>query len=321
MSIQFRLIEIMLAIERTGCLSKAAQELYISQPALTQYIQRAENELGYPLLIRDKRSCSLTPAGRILAERGKLFLRYREEMLRDMRKANEKIDNTVRFGMANGYTRTYLSPIVNELSITSPDVHLIPFEGYTLPMIEQVLTGKLDMILLPLPPKFSKLASHMFRRENILVAVNPDCEANKSAFREGKKNMIELASLKNVPYIGLKNAPLFTNFCDVFFREAGYEPNTIFNADNWNTCNDMVSADMGFTLLPDSVMADSKSDNCYYHIKSQYPNYRLMTISYSLDRQLSIAEEQIIECVERIFGDSLIETTVEELQYPFSAFS
>lgn len=133
--------------------------------------------------------------------------------------------------------------------------------------------------------------------------------------------MIELASLKNVPYIGLKNAPLFTNFCDVFFREAGYEPNTIFNADNWNTCNDMVSADMGFTLLPDNVMADSKSDNCYYHIKSQYPNYRLMTISYSLDRQLSIAEEQIIECVERIFGDSLIETTVEELQYPFSAFS
>lgn len=317
MSIQFRLIEIMLAIKKNGCLSKAAEELYISQPALTQYIQRAESELGYPLLIRDKRTCSFTPPGQVLVERGAVFLKYRDELLRDMNAANEKDHNTIRLGMANGYTRTYLSALLTELSISAPDVHVIPYEEYTLRMVEQLHTGELDMILMPIPPKDPSLSSCLIRKEHILAAVNPTCPANHYAFVEDGKKMINLVSLKTMPFINLKGASLFTNFYNIFFQEAGYEPNAIFSADNWITCDDMVNANMGFTLVPDSIASSSKNSNCYYHIKSAYPTYRFVTLSYLSGTPLSPAKKQTIACMERIFGDSFAGADPEQIDYPF----
>ena len=56
----FKTIEYMLAILEEGGFSRAAQRLYISQPALSQAIRKAEEEIGTPLFVRDARSIHLT---------------------------------------------------------------------------------------------------------------------------------------------------------------------------------------------------------------------------------------------------------------------
>ena len=64
-----------LAIARKKNMTKAAEELYVSQSSLSQYLSKLESELGTPLFFRSKGSLSLTPAG-------KLYVAAAEEVIR-----------------------------------------------------------------------------------------------------------------------------------------------------------------------------------------------------------------------------------------------
>lgn len=61
--VEIRQVKYFLAIARTGNFSRAAEQVYITQPALSQQIRKLEDELGTPLFERHQHGASLTPAG------------------------------------------------------------------------------------------------------------------------------------------------------------------------------------------------------------------------------------------------------------------
>ena len=77
----FKTIEYMLAILEEGGFSRAAQRLYISQPALSQAIRKAEEEIGTPLFVRDTRSIHLTAAGELLVREGRELIKQRDDLV------------------------------------------------------------------------------------------------------------------------------------------------------------------------------------------------------------------------------------------------
>ena len=60
-----KILEYVIAIAEEKSLSKAAERLYLSQPALSQRLKKLEDELGTPLFLREKNGLSITDAGRI----------------------------------------------------------------------------------------------------------------------------------------------------------------------------------------------------------------------------------------------------------------
>lgn len=319
MSLQFRLIEIMCTIVRLGSFSKASEELYISQPALSQYIQRAEHELGYPLFIRDKGRCSPTEPGKILAKKGSLILSYRDELLRDMSAAAAQRSETVRLGMANGYTRNYLSDTIEAVYQSDPQIHIVPVEEHTVKLIEMLREHRVDLILCPLPPEIPGAVSRPLRREEMYVTIPKDCVSHEFFVDENGEMLVDLSKMADVPFVLVKDAPRFSDFCDQFFREAGISPKIVFAPDNWDTCDAMTSANVGATIVPDIEMKNSHNGNQYYRIKSQYPTYRIMTITYLQDQSLSEAGREVIAQIERVFGDDLAGRSLDELGYPMEA--
>ena len=319
-SLQFRLIEIVSAVVRLGSFSKAAEELYISQPALSQYIQRAESELGYPLFRREKGSCAPTQAGKILAQKGDFLLHYRDDLMRDMAAAASLPSEVVRFGMANGYTQRYFSDTMLGVLEYDPQIHLVPVEDYTNRLIGMLRHREVDIVLVPLPPEVPGMARRLLRRETLLLAVPAGHPANDLAFDEKGEKYIDLAQVGSFPFVIVKDAPRFTDFCDFFFKEAGVTPNIVFQPDNWTACDTMVSAGMGLSLLPCVTAECSKNNNNYYRIKSRYPTYRILTVAYLADQPLSSTAEKVVEQIERMFGDDLVGKKLEELEYPMSIY-
>ena len=76
----FKMIEYVLAVYETGSFSRAAQQLFISQPALSQAIRKTEDELGAAIFVRDTHSVRLTAAGELLVREGRELLRQRSEL-------------------------------------------------------------------------------------------------------------------------------------------------------------------------------------------------------------------------------------------------
>ena len=100
--IELKTIQMIKAIEEEGSFQKAADVLYLSQPALSQYIKRVEKELSFNLYERSGGKCTLTEAGEVLLEEGTALLEQYEKMLQKMKDAASVNKKRVFFGCPTG---------------------------------------------------------------------------------------------------------------------------------------------------------------------------------------------------------------------------
>lgn len=137
-------IKIFLTVSKYKNFSRAADTLFISQPTVTKWIKRLEAELGFPLLERNSKSVTLTPAGELLYQKYQTIL---DEFEQATNEAAELCRPTQRLqiGALYGYEyETYLQRYVTPFEQTNPGIQ-IDFNIYNLHELNE-LTDTLDII-------------------------------------------------------------------------------------------------------------------------------------------------------------------------------
>ena len=95
---ELRQLRLFLAVAETGNFTRAAERVYLSQPALSHRIHALEDELGVVLFERTPRGATLTPAGEALVEDARHLLSYAEASVRHVRRAGGITDDSLRVG-------------------------------------------------------------------------------------------------------------------------------------------------------------------------------------------------------------------------------
>ena len=95
-----KLIEYVIAIAEEKSLSKAAERLYLSQPALSQRLKKLEDELDTQLFTRERDGLMLTDAGRIYINGGHSILQIKRDALQKISSLTHSSRNTLRFACA-----------------------------------------------------------------------------------------------------------------------------------------------------------------------------------------------------------------------------
>lgn len=110
-------------MELAKCLNftKAAMNLYIAQPALSQQIADLEKQLGVTLFIRNSRSVALTPAGQVLHDSCPDIFRKLDNVSQQMRMAQAGLKGSLKIGFLDSF-RAVLPPILAEFAAQYPDV-------------------------------------------------------------------------------------------------------------------------------------------------------------------------------------------------------
>ena len=106
----------LVAFSECGNLSKAAEAVFTSQPALSRSMKNLETEIGVSLFNRTKNSISLNEFGMLAAQKAKIVLDAHDEMLKDVREA-EKRKRTFSYGSIAPAPIWELTPIVSQLFI------------------------------------------------------------------------------------------------------------------------------------------------------------------------------------------------------------
>ncbi|WP_335940714.1 LysR family transcriptional regulator [Streptomyces sp. PTD5-9] len=120
MEVDVRLLRYFLAVAEEGTLTRAAERLYVSQPALTKQVRRLENELGVRLFTRSRTGMALTEAGRALAAGVPEVLASWERALRDTRRAAGRAARVLRVGSLAGGANEATPRIVAEFARRRP---------------------------------------------------------------------------------------------------------------------------------------------------------------------------------------------------------
>ena len=136
-----KIIEYVIAIAEEKSLSKAAERLYLSQPALSQRLKKLEEELGTPLFIRGKDGLSITDAGRIYINGGHSILQIKREALKKLSSMNRQNKNSLRFACATSSALECI-PAFRE---AYPDIELLIQRCNTPKAKEDLIMGRADL--------------------------------------------------------------------------------------------------------------------------------------------------------------------------------
>ncbi len=242
--------------------TEAAEQCYISQSAISQQIQSLESELGYKLLIREKRSFSLTPAGRFLYFQSK-------EILDDIEKMKEKakyIANTDNYSLKIGYLKSYngeeLQNAIIEFNKQFPEVNIEIISGTHEELSNKVFNGKLDMKFTDQRKAFSdEFVNFPICTQYFYVKV-----PIHSSF--AKNDKITLSEIKNMPYILISSKEQKDIESKYYHDILGFNNNFIF-AENMEEANLLVASNKG--VLPiESNKKKIRNENLMVYI----PLYR-----------------------------------------------
>jgi DNA-binding transcriptional LysR family regulator len=149
---ELRLVRYWVAVAEEGNITRAAERLHISQPALSSAIKQLEGQLGVALLDRSDRVLRVTPAGELLADEGRGLLAAAERVAGLVRDRDRAAVGRLRIGMTPT-ARYGLGPaLLAACADQAPGVMLYPAEDTTGALLRDVRTGRLDLAVLFCPP-------------------------------------------------------------------------------------------------------------------------------------------------------------------------
>lgn len=147
MLIDTRIIEYVIAIAEEGSLNKAAEKLFISQPALSQRLKKLEDELGTELFRRENSGLVITDAGRVYINGGRSVLQIKQETMAKLSSMDQSQGDVIRFGCATSHALE----AVPQFRAQYPDIMLSTRRCNTPTAKEDLIMGRMDMAVLLTP--------------------------------------------------------------------------------------------------------------------------------------------------------------------------
>ncbi len=311
--IEIKTIQYMLTIEREGCFQKAADAMYISQPALSQYIRRIEDSLNIQLYERTKHRCVPTKAGSVLLEYGKPLLENYNTMLEKMNAAATVKE--VRIGWPTGYTVLYFSKLVSYMEQTH-QVHIHVVEDSVEKITAGLLQRDLDLIFVPAIYSHSRIEYTTVRHEEFYLAVPKNHKAAAVCAKNQKNGFIDLRHLKGMPFLVI-DAKAYTDLFYALFKNFEWNPTVTFFCKDWERGFKLVEDGSCLAILPYWYANYQTENTVFYKIKSSQKNYRLFACGTYKDSTVTSEMQSTIDYMTEIAGDEHAGILLDQSQLPF----
>lgn len=229
-------------------ITKTAQDLYISQPALTSRIKQIENEFSVKLLIRGSKGVKLTPQGEYLAT-------YANEMILRLRKAKEDILNlentvkgTLRIGTSRFLAEHKLPRLLSLFKDQQPGVDFKIISSWSSDINNFVNNHEVHV--------------GFHRGENIWSGSEYILYKEKLCLFSKEK--LDINDLPHLPRIVHKSESAHTGILYQWWTEKFSVPPLIAaEVDHVNACKEMVMHGLGYAILPSSLVLESDNLHKY----------------------------------------------------------
>ncbi|MCW3064493.1 MAG: hypothetical protein JWN32_1665 [Solirubrobacterales bacterium] len=226
---------------------RAAERLYVAQPAVSEQVRKLEQELGVRLFDRTQRSVSLTGAGRALLEEARRVLRQAEVAIAAARTAYDHATMQLRIGYLPDSLPAALPRALRRLSASAPRVRVDVEAGPALRLIEDLREQRLDAVITSLPAPTRGLRVTPLGHQRAIAAL-PAGHPQAT----GTEIVLEWLTQERLVVLPRDANPAFHNAVVALCHEAGLSP-SFMEVAGVDLALLAVAAGTGIALLPDSV--------------------------------------------------------------------
>lgn len=257
---------ILVTIHKERNISKAAERLYTTQPALTYRLQHLEKEFGTAIVSRSKKGVEFTTQGEYLVQ-------YAKKMLIELEKTKDYVNNmgnavtgSLRLGASSVIARYKLPPILKDFLEFYPDVEINLKTGWSVDI------------------------NHMLHKEEVhlgIVRGDYPWHGQKSFISEeticiASKKEINFEDLPKLPRINYGTDQTLLNLIQSWWQETfNVPPSITMEVDRIDTCKEMVLHFLGYAILPSVCLSEGENLYIYkLHSKDNKPITRKTWLIY-----------------------------------------
>ena len=234
-------------VARLEHITRAAEEMNVSQPSLTQAMHLLESELGVPLLKKQGRRIQLTDFGIYLKNRLDALLPEFENLPNELNELKNVVNKTVKLNILAA--STFVVNAIISYKKSNPEV-IFDFE-------QNEIKSDCDILITTNGAKSSKsqkCIKKCDKEEKIYIAVPKESEYVKCS-------SVNLGDLKNENFIMLSSARLFGVICKNFCSLAGFSPKILFESDSPSVVQNIIGMGAGVSFWPEYSWGKIKNKN------------------------------------------------------------
>ena len=275
-------------VAKNESISKASEQMYITQPAVSRSIKQLEAELGCALFAR-------TPRGVKLTQEGDMLFRYIEQVFNFISVAEKKINDIknlmlgeIRIGVSDTICKHYLIAYLKNFNIMHPEIKIHVVCPTTPAIISKLKSGQIDFGIINMPYEDDQLN---FKS----ITQIQDCFVAGEKYRELSKAAQPLSEIVKNPILLLEKASNSRLYIDRYFASSAVTVTPDFELDNIDLLVSFAINNFGIACVIRNFITDELKSGKLYEIKPADPiPPRSIGAAWLKDVPLSTASKEFI---------------------------
>ena len=278
------------AVAEAGSFTKAAEQCGVTQPSLSQQIQKLEQELGAPLFDRLPRRVVLTEAGRTLAGRARTVLAGVEDARREVAESSGSSCGRLIVGAIPTVAPFVAPPAIRELRRRMPQLALRIEENVTAELLRGLLAGEIDVAIASAPIEHEHLHVEPLFVEPLRLALATDHPL-------ARKRKVKWSDLHEESLLVLHDVHCLGQQVGAFCQQNDVASVIAFRGAQIATLLAMVELGLGISLIPDmAARADTSKKRVYRDLAGDLPTRTIVAV-WNLLRYRTNAARALVEAV------------------------
>ena len=295
MNIDFELYRIFYVVANNGNITKASEELNISQPAVSKSIKNLEDQLGGTLFVRTKR-------GVILTDEGQEFYEYIKHAMEYINNAENKFTDlinletgSIRIGVSTTLTREFLLPYLEQFHELYPNIDIQIMTYLTSDLVPKLRNGLIDLIIL-------NLNGYNYGDDIEITKCRKinDCFVVSNKYIDLVDKELSLKDLNNYPLILQAKGSNTREFLDNFAREHGVILKPNIELASYSLEVEFTKIGLGIGYATREYIKDYLKNKQLYELKlkEKIPS-RYIGIATSKNHVPSFSTKKLIEIITK----------------------
>lgn len=302
-------------VYQKGSFSKAAQALYLTQPALSIAIQKIEHEIGMPLFDRNQKPLGLTEAGRIYIEKLRQMRILEEELDSQLMDLTSMNTGHVRIGGSSYMVSCIVAPVLLQFKKKYPGIKVDIVESGAYELKEMLRDQKLDLTFISRQEKEDPFVCYPAFQDLLLLAVpavfpvHQGLEDFALTWEDvrAKRHLdpdhpcVDLQAFRNISFIVLETKYNLRRRTEAFFKEAGISPYISMEVAQIVTTYALVQAGLGAAFVPDRAVVRPDPNTIFYKLPYAQTTRTLYIVTHNRS-YISLATKHFIDMFDSYYN-------------------
>ncbi len=288
-------LQYILKVAECQNITRAAEQLYVSQPALSSFISKVEEELGAKIFNRSTTPLTLTQAGECYVKTAKKILALQENLKEEVENINCCREGVIRIGLSDMRATSLLPFVLPEFQRLYPNIRIQTVESSSRNVEENVRNGSVDLGIIPLYQLGADFQTRVLYDEEILLVSGQELPGHRGEIRQ----WVSIEDLNDRPFALMGPHTRIRKAIDSIFLEHGVRPSSVIESSNHMTLYLLASTGIALSIVPEAtvrMMNPIRIPHIYSLGKAGF-HWNIGAI-WSEDRELNSAQQQLIKLLK-----------------------